>query len=1081
MIINQAALKRQVTVIVLVLLIILAGASSYMSLPREDSPDITIPYVFVTTTYEGVAPEDMETLITIPLERKLKGLSDVEEIRSESDDGVSSISIEFLPSVDIDDALQKVRDKVDQAKSDLPDDLPNDPVISEANFSEFPILQVVLSGPFSLKRLKVFAEDIEDRIESIEGVLEADVIGGLEREIHVEFDLDRVAFYDMPFSSLVTAVQHGNVNQPGGSMDIGEGKYLVRVPEDFQHPSEIDSIVAFVRDGSPVYLRDVATIRDHYADPTSISRIDGMEGVTIQVKKRSGENIIRIVDEVEALIEEMRPELPPTLNIDLTANEAQNIKMMVEDLENNILTGLVLVLIVVFLFIGGRSAVFVAAAIPLSMLITFAMLEAFGITLNIVVLFSLTLALGMLVDNGIVIVENIYRHMQEGMTKLEAARAATDEVAWPVITSTLTTAGAFFPLIFWPGIMGEFMSYLPRTVIIALLASLFVALVVNPVLSARYQTVKPLKGGDSSEQAALTNLSLSKRVYRAMLRWSLRHRFIVIFLSFCLLIGSIWAFGKYGNGMEFFPTPDPRTANINIEAPVGTNLDTTDVFARQVEDLVIGYDENIRHVLTSVGEGGGGLGGGGGGTHTAVVTLDFREFQDRTRSSQDIVDEIRELVTHEIVGAEVRVENEQQGPPTGDPVNMEISGEDIHVLGDLTDQVVEIIKEVPGVVDLEDNFIRGKPEITVEVDKEKAALLNLDAYIIAYTVKSAINGVKVGVFREGKDEYDIVARLPEQDRQSVGALQRLTVSGTNGEPVPLTSVASVQLTSGLGGINRKDQKRVVTISSNVSGRLANEVIMEIEERLQDFNWPRGYSYRFTGEQEEQAKAMAFLSKAFVACVFIIFLVLVTQFNSAATPFIILTSVMLSLIGVFLGLLITGMPFGVIMTGVGVISLAGVVVNNAIVLIDYFNQLKGRGLTPNEALERAGLVRFRPVLLTAITTILGLLPMATAVSFNFIQMELVVGGESAQWWGPMAVAVIFGLTVATMLTLIVVPVLCSTLESWNSWSERRNQRKRDRRERRAQKRAERQAQKEKKQQQKKGYTKAKDPVETLGQA
>ena len=1023
MIVNQAALKRPSTVAVLLLFIILAGASAYMELPREETPDITIPYIFVTTTYEGVAPEDMEKLVTIPIERKLTGITGVKEITSTSNDGNSMIKVEFDPDVDIDDALQKVKDKVDEAKPDLPDEMPDDPVVSEVNFSDRPIINLVLSGPFSLKRLKVFGERFEDRIESVPGVLDVDIVGGLEREIHVEFDPERVAFYDLPFDSLLDSVEQSNVNLPGGSMDIGSARYQVRVPEDFQSPDEIRSIVAFVRDGKPIYLRDVAAITDSSADAETRSRLDGQQSVTIQVTKRTGENIIEITDAVKLIVDEMRDEMPPSLTVTVTSDSSEDIRTMVADLENNIMTGLVLVLAVVLTFIGGRSAVFVALSIPISMLITFSLLSAFGITLNMVVLFSLILALGMLVDNGIVVVENVYRHMQEGKSRQEAALAATDEVAWPVITSTLTTVGAFIPLIFWPGIMGEFMAFLPKTVIMALMGSLFVALVINPVLSARWQTAgpPPANGGRRTLVDRLMDPLLA--VYKVLLRWSLRHRFVVLALAFAMLVASLAAYAAWGKGMEFMPQTDPSRAVVKIKAPVGTNLDASDAIVRRVEAVVAEYPD-IKHTIATPGSSGSQS---ESGTHYSSVTLDFVDFHQRSMASSDLVDVLRKRL-QSIPGAEIRVEEEQSGPPTGDPVNLEIQGDDLAVLGELAARARTIMREAPGLVDLKDDYVKAKPEIKVRVDKEKAALLGLDTYTVAQTVKAAINGATVGTYREGKDEYDIVARLPEALRHSVSSIEHLTVSGTDGRPIPLTSVASVELGNGLGGINHIDQKRVVTVSADVSGRLANDVIQDIRQRLSGVTLPRGYSWSFTGEQEDQSEAMDFLSKAFVACLFIIFLVLVTQFNSVVTPLIILTSVLLSLMGVFLGLLVTGTAFGIIMTGVGVISLAGVVVNNAIVLIDYFEQLKARGMEVGEALVQAGLTRLRPVLLTAVTTILGMLPMATGVSFNFLELQWEVGGESSQWWGSMAVAVIFGLAVATLLTLLVVPVMCSIKES-----------------------------------------------------
>jgi multidrug efflux pump subunit AcrB len=646
-----------------------------------------------------------------------------------------------------------------------------------------------------------------------------------------------------------------------------------------------------------------------------------------------------------------------------------------------------------------------------------------------IVLFSLILALGMLVDNGIVIVENIYRHMQEGQPRQEAALKGTNEVAWPVITSTMTTLGAFVPMLFWPGIMGEFMGYLPMTLILALTSSLFVALVINPVLSARYQTVKQAKARKKKGKDKPGREPLVKRIYLALLKWALRHRFLIVLSGFVLLIGSIVAYGTYGKGTEFFPETEPRRAYVHIKAPEGTNLDASDRIVDQVEEIVSEY-EDIRYVISNIGaEGGDPFSQGGTGTHISRVVLDFKDFHDRSRLSSEIIKEVRERILSTIHGADIQVEKEEEGPPTGPPVNLEISGKDILTLGELAEKVRKAVKDVPGLVDLKDNFVKGKPEIRVRVDKEKAALMGLDTYTIAYTVKAAINGAKVGVYREGKDEYDIIARLPEKDRQSMENLKRITVSGPQGEPIPLTSLAEVSLTSGLGAIMRLDQKRVVTVSGDVSGRLANDVIRDMEGILkQEISWPRGYTYQFTGEQKEQAKAQDFLSKAFVATIFLILLILLTQFDSLLTPLVILTSVVLSLIGVFVGLLVTGTAFGIIMTGIGVISLAGVVVNNAIVLIDYYNQLMTRGLASTEALIQAGLVRFRPVMLTAITTILGLLPMATGVSFDFRKLAWDIGGESSQWWGPMAVAVIFGLAVATLLTLVVVPVLCSLVHS-----------------------------------------------------
>jgi len=726
--------------------------------------------------------------------------------------------------------------------------------------------------------------------------------------------------------------------------------------------------------------------------------MNSRQSVTLGIQKRSGENIVRVTDEIKKVVEEMRPLMPPSLKVDLTADMSDDVRLMVADLENNILSGLILVLAVIFVFIGGRSAVFVAMAIPYSMFLTFSLLMGMNVSMNMVVLFSLILALGMLVDNGIVIVENIYRHMQEGESRQEAALTGTNEVAWPVITSTMTTLGAFVPMLFWPGIMGEFMGYLPQTLILALTSSLFVALVINPVLSARYQSVKNLKPPKTKKKGkdAPARQALIKRIYLVILRRALAHRFLVVISAFALLVGSVAAYGQWGRGIEFFPETEPRRAYVHIKAPEGTNLEASDRIVARVEEIVSEY-EDIRYVISNIGAAGGDpFSQGGTGTHISRVALDFKDFHDRSRPSSEIIKEVRDRILSAIHGADIQVEKEEEGPPTGPPVNLEIYGEDILVLGDLAGLVRKAVKDIPGLVDLKDNFVRGKPEIQVRVDKEKAAIMGLDTYTIAYTIKSGINGAKVGVYREGKSEYDIIARLPERDRRSIEGLKRITVSGPRGEPIPLTSLAEVSLESGLGAIMRLNQKRVVTVSGDTSGRLANDIIREMEHILKtEIVWPRGYEYRFTGEQEEQAKAQDFLSKAFVATIFIILLILLTQFNSFLTPLVILTSVVLSLIGVFTGLLVTGTAFGIIMTGIGVISLAGVVVNNAIVLIDYYHRLMKTGLSSYDALVQAGLVRLRPVMLTAITTILGLLPMATGVSFDFRKrIQPVVGAHGS---------------------------------------------------------------------------------------
>ncbi|UCG38104.1 MAG: efflux RND transporter permease subunit [bacterium] len=1018
MLITNVAISRRSTVFTLMIIILIAGLFSYAILPRESNPDITIPQILVQTTYEGAASEDVENLITLPLERKLRGVKDVKEVRSVSAEGASMVTVEFMSDVVIDDALQRVRDKVDQARGDLPDDLENDPFVMEINLSEFfPVVMVAISGDIGERVLKDVAEELEDRIEEFPGVLEVDVTGSRDREIRVEFDPDRMAAYRLSFNEILALVQKENVNVPGGSIDLGRGKYMLRVPGEFTDPREIDNLVLVARNGKPVYLKDVATIRDTYEDPSSYSRLNGMKSVTISVRKRTGENIIQVADQVFELLQKARDRLPSGIDLTVTLNQSKDIRNMVSELENSILSGLVLVLTVLFLFLGIRSALFVALAIPFSMLISFTVLQILGITLNMVVLFSLILALGMLVDNAIVIVENIYRHMEEGRDRVEAARIAASEVGWPVIASTVTTLCAFGPMLFWPDIMGEFMKFLPITLIIVLSASLFVALVINPVACATY-----LKHGKKRSEEERETLII--RLYRRTLEFALAHRVLVVSLSVALLVGIIGAYFASDPDVELFPDPDPNRAMIQIEAPPGTNLDTSDEMAARLE-RVVRDEKDLKFIIGEVGVTEDFS--AGTQSNRSRITLEFLDREDRSESSRLVVDRIRQAVTG-LAGADVRVEKERMGPPVEAPVVIKIRGQDVAVLVELVDTVKGMIADVPGLVDVEDDLSRANPEIAIHVDREKAALLGLSTIEISNTIKAAVNGWKLGDYREGENEYDIIARLPERSRQSLVQVASLLIPTRTGDPVPLSSVATLEMRTGFGAIRHLDQKRLIRIKGNTAGRSSLEIVQDIRNRLRALDLPAGYSISYGGDYEEQTKASSFLSKAFVVAIFLIFMVLLSQFNSLPQTLIVISSVILSLMGVFFGLMVTGMPFGIIMTGVGVISLAGVVVNNAIVLIDYINLLRKDGMELTEALIRAGTVRFRPVMLTAITTILGLIPMATGLSFNFAERRFQVGGESAEWWGPMAVAVIFGLAVATLLTLVVVPVLYSISET-----------------------------------------------------
>ncbi len=1075
MIIPDTAVKKRITVAVLAVVILVFGLTAYKLLPREAYPDVTIPYVFITTRYPGVAPEDIEKAITIPIEKKLKGLEDVKKIRSSSTEGISSVIIEFIAGTDIDVVLPKAKDKVDLAKPDLPTDLEDDPEVTEINFSELPILVLSLSGPSGLVKLKEVADDLEEDIESIPGVLEATVTGGLEREIRIEPFPDKLAYYHLSIVGLQKVISQENRDISGGAIRMGDGRFQLRVPGEFNSPDEIYGLVVGLHQGEPVYLKDVARVVDGFKDEAGRSRLNGQPAVNIEVKKRSGENILRIAEEIDKQIERKRSEWPAGTTITKLMDRSKDIRIMVADLENNIITGLILVIVVLFFAMGIRNAVMVSLAIPFSMLMSFSILYAMGITLNMVVLFSLTLALGMLVDNAIVIVENIFRYMEQGVPRLEAAMKGTGEVAMPVIGSTLTTVVAFFPMLFWPGVMGGFMIYLPKTVIVTLSSSLFVALVINPAIAAMF--MQP-PGGRKLETAIRSAAEIQEagekpitvsgpflKAYSALLSGALNHRSAVLTSSFLgvIALAMLWYF-RVGieKPVEFFASTDPKGIYINMDVPEGADLDYIDRIAGRVESVLYGdfspaaanagqqlsnrleadaqtptgqrkkspviqNMEDVKHVYskTVVAAPGGAIFENNSPNH---IGIQFYDLEDRVRPSPRTIEEIRKKLKN-IAGAQISITKQEEGPPTGEPINIEISGDDFNVLGRLSEQVRGFLERSPFVQDVRDDYVAGSPTVKVVIDRQKTALLGLSTEEVGFLLKAAFNGIKVSTYRERDEDYDITVQLAASDRKVTDVLRELLIPTDKGL-VPLSTIAQFELVGGLGQIIRINHERVVTVKAGVDkeqipGPVARA---QAEEGLAQQPLPPGYNIRFTGEFETQKESQEFLSKAFLAALFLIMLVLVAQFNSVAQPFIIMTSVILSLGGVFLGLGLMNQPFGVVMTGVGIISLAGVVINNAIVLIDYTNQLRERGMALREAIVAAGCTRLRPVLLTAITTILGLLPMVTGISYNFHTMELALVSESSQFWKPMAGAVIFGLATATILTLVVVPVLYSMTDS-----------------------------------------------------
>ena len=1024
---------QRAPILLITFCIFVFGMIAYTGLPREAAPDVQIPFVMVTTPYIGVSPEDIESLVTIPLESELAGLKDLKKMSSTSAEGASIIALEFEPEAVIEDALQRIRDRVSRARSKLPEDA-EDTDIREVSFSDFPIMIVTIAGTVDEENLKELGEALEEDISRIAGVLDVKLSGGRTRQIRVQVDPTRLSHYGLSLNDVIGAIGAENVNIPGGNVTAGNASYLLRVPGEFTDPTQIADVGIKRIGDRPVFVRDIATVVDGYADRETYARMNGEPAVSLAVSKRSGSNILEIADAVKALAEVHSGRWPEGVEYRVVGDQSQHIADMISDLENNIITALLLVVAVILFFMGVRNSLFVALSIPLSMLLGMVVLWAFGITLNMVVLFSLILALGMLVDNAIVLVENIYRHVEEGKTLFEASVVGTQEIAMPVAASTATTVAAFAPLLWWTGIMGQFMGYLPKTVIIVLTASLVVAVGILPVLTSKLMK-------RASKTVVQREPGRVMRVYRDALVLSIKHRYLVSALGLASLIGTFAAYGALNHGIEFFPDTEPDRATIGIRAPDGTALESTDDLVRRVE-AILAAEPDVDFYVAETGVVGTGdpIQGSQGAANQARLTVDFLAHRTKAEEgepirSQDVrltIDRIRRAL-QEIPGADITMEKERMGPPVGAPIAVEVSGDEFHAVGAMAQRVRRDLAQIDGAIDLSDDYRVGRPEMRLRIDRGAAKRVGASTQVVAGTVRTAVAGTKASALRDGEDEYDIMVELAPHSREDLQSILSMRIPGREDMspdtfPVPISTVASYELAGGSGSIRHVDQDLVVTIEGDVAEGYNEDAVRQgVLKYIATSQPSEGFNLRLGGANDEQRNAQEFLSMAFLVAVFLIALVLVTQFNRFDVPLIILATVLLSLIGVLWGLILTGTAFGIIMTGLGVISLAGVVVNNAIVLLDYVQQLRRDGIEVRDALIQAGMTRFRPVMLTAVTTILGLVPMAIGASIDFRTLRFQMGSQSAQWWGPMAVAVIFGLAFATVLTLVMVPTLYSILE------------------------------------------------------
>ena len=1104
--ISSFSVDNATSVVIITLIISVFGLGAYRSMPKESFPEIVIPTVYIGTPYPGNSPVDMENLISRPIEKELKSLNDVKDIKSTSVQDFSSIVVEFNPGIEISKAIQDVKDAVDRANSELPTDLDQEPNVVEINTADFPIMNVNISGDYSETELKKFGEYLEDKIEKLPEISKANLAGTVEREIQINADPYKMEAVGVNFSDISDAINSENLTVSGGIIRTGEFQRTLRVDGEYTDPMDLLDLIVKTDNQKIVYLRDVAEIKDTYKERSTYARNKNLPVVTINVVKRSGENLLAAADRIKEIIDEAKAErFPADLEIAITNDQSKQTRLQVSDLENSIIFGIILVVLILMFFLGFRNALFVGSAIPLSMFISFLILNSFGITLNLMVLFSLILALGMLVDNGIVVVENIYRLMSEGKDPIEAAKEGVGEVAWPIITSTLTTLAAFLPLAFWQDTIGEFMKFLPITLIIVLSSSLFVALVINPVMTSLFMKVDDVSKGKPKQKSIivsgsflvlatifylvgwnmmgslslitsvfiLINIFLLRKAiawfqnvllvkmentYESTLKYALAGKRPYMFLggTVLLLFLSLGLLVVRAPKVLFFPDNQPQLVNVFVEFPIGTDIEATNTFVDGMEDeLKVSlepYTSIIESMISQIGEGTGDPTEGPSNQATpnkAKITIGFVDYIDRQGiNTNGAMKVIRDLVV-KYPGVLITVDKQRNGPPVGKAVNIEFVGENYEQLIGYVTETQEYLnnQNILGIEELKSDLSLGSPEVVLDIDREKARRFGLSTATIATELRTSLFGLEVSKYKEGEDDYPIQLRLDEKYRYDINTLINKKIGfrdkfGDKRE-VPISAVANVQYGSTYGSVKRKDLEKAITVFSNVlDGYNPTEINQKIQTAMENYPVPDGITVKFTGEQEEQAKSMAFLVNALYVALALIFLIIVAQFNSVITPLIIMASVVLSTIGVFLGLVLFNMDFVVIMTGIGIISLAGVVVNNAIVLIDYTNLVRERkreemGTKKGEYLSfedlmgsivEAGKTRLRPVLLTAITTVLGLIPLAIGMNINFATLlssfdpQFYVGGDNADFWGPMAWTVIFGLTFATFLTLVIVPVM-----------------------------------------------------------
>lgn len=1097
------SIDNKTAIFILTAFLAIVGYKTYNKLPKEAFPEVKIPTIFVTSVYAGTSPTDMENLVAKPLEKQFKSISGVKKITSSSIQDFCNVVVEFNTNVKTEVALDKVKDAIDKAKRDLPDKLTSGPNAQEINLSEFPIMNVNIAGD-DLKKIKRVADDVKDHIESMKEITRVDMVGALDREIQVDVDMYKMQSAQLTLGDIQRAIQFENMTISSGTVSTDGMKRSLSIKNEFKTVDELKHIIVGSQAGARVYLENVADVIDGNKEKESYARLFGKDVITLNIIKRSGENLINASDKINELIATMKStsEIPADIKITITGDQSRRTRITLHDLINTIIIGFILVFIVLMFFMGSTNSFFVALSVPLSMAVAFLVLSAMGWSMNMIVLFAFLLALGIVVDDAIVVIENTHRIFLEnaGLGIIKSAKIAAGEVFLPVLSGTLTTLAPFIPLAFWDGMIGQFMIYLPITMIITLLASLLVAYIINPVFAASFMRHYDSKSAKvfswprwlkiysifTAFIALIAYVFISRGFgnfmlllyamvllhhyilrrwifgfqeklwprfrnwYGRKLVWSINHPKTILGSTVLLFVLSFFLLAARQPKVEFFPAADPNNIFTYIEMPVGTDQVKTNAVAKEVEERIlkeIGADTNlVSSIIANVAFGAGDPRAMDMTIQPqkAKVTVAFIEFSKRHgKSTRSILERLQHsFAENKIPGAEIVVEQEASGPAVGKPISIEITGDKLEDLIAVDTTLKKYLENdtirVTGVEKLKSDIVASKPEIVFSINRERANREGISTGQIGNELRGGVFGVEASKFRDENDEYPIMVRYKQDQRNDLNALRNLKITyrdmNMNGaiRNVPLSTFADIKYDVSYGGIKRKAQKRIITLESNVlSGYNANEVADEVRAQVDYWklkNLPPGVEVKMGGQKEEQAETASFLGGALLTSIGIIILILIIQFNSVGKTIIILSEILFSVIGVFLGLAIFGMNVSIVMTGIGIVALAGIVVRNGILIVEFTDILRERGMERNAAIIEAGKTRMTPVLLTATATILGLIPLAIGLNIDFgtllsdFNPHIFIGGDSVAFWGPLSWTMIYGLSFATILTLVVLPVM-----------------------------------------------------------